>query len=86
MIHILMLLYYNILSIPLRIAILDPSLLEQSSSRHVGNGTADLYETIGFSTDVKGLPGLMKKINGWGDPGSRNRAGWCWVIDGDEWR
>ena len=40
------------------------------------NGTADLYESIGFSSDVKGLPGLMKKINGWGDPGSRNRAGW----------
>lgn len=25
---------------------------------------SDLYESIGFSTDVKGLPGLMKKING----------------------
>ena len=59
-----------ILSIPLRIAILDPSLLEQSTSRHVGNGTADLYESIGFSTDVKGMPALMKKINGWGDPGN----------------
>ena len=37
--------------------------------------TADLYESIGFSTDVKGLPALMQKIKGLGDPGC-NRDGW----------
>ena len=31
---------------------------------------ADLYDSIGFSTDVKGLPALMKRIHG---PGRMHR-------------
>lgn len=32
----------------------------------VSSGGADLYSSVGFSTDVKGLPELMQKIKGGG--------------------